>query len=87
MNIYASKLSWNTTNESLRNLFSQFGEVAEANIITDRLTGRSRGYGFVEMPNENDAQKAISALNNTEFEGRLISVNVARPREERVNRY
>ncbi len=87
MNIYVSKLSWNTTNESLRTLFSQFGEVAEANIITDRLTGRSRGYGFVEIANDNDAQKAINSLNNTEFEGRLISVNVARPREERVNRY
>ena len=61
----------------------QFGEVASANVITDRETGRSRGFGFVEMPNEEEGQKAIDQLNGTSFEGQTITVNVARPREER----
>ena len=69
MNIYVSHLSWGTSSEGLGNLFMQFGEVASANVITDRETGRSRGFGFVEMPNEE--------------EGQTITVNVARPREER----
>uniref|UniRef100_UPI0025869222 RNA recognition motif domain-containing protein n=1 Tax=uncultured Alistipes sp. TaxID=538949 RepID=UPI0025869222 len=83
MNIYVSHLSWGTSSESLGNLFMQFGEVASANVITDRETGRSRGFGFVEMPNEEEGQKAIDQLNGTNFEGQTITVNVARPREER----
>ncbi len=83
MNIYVSHLSWNTTSDSLQDLFSQYGEVTSANIINDRETGRSRGFGFVEMPNEEEGQKAIDELNETEFEGKTINVNVARPREER----
>ena len=63
MNIYVSRLSYSTQSESLQNLFSQFGEVSSANIIMDRMTGRSRGFGFVEMPNEEEAQKAIDSLN------------------------
>ena len=77
MNIYVSHLSWGTSSEGLGNLFMQFGEVASANVITDRETGRSRGFGFVEMPNEEEGQKAIDQLNGTSFEGQTITVNVA----------
>jgi RNA recognition motif-containing protein len=83
MNIYVAHLSWNTTGDSLQNLFSQFGEVTSARIITDRESGRSRGFGFVDMTNDEEGQKAIDTLNETEFEGQTISVSVARPREER----
>ena len=83
MNIYVSNLSWGTQSDSLHELFTQYGEVSSANIITDRETGRSRGFGFVEMPNDDEAQKAIDTLNGTDFEGKTIIVNVARPREER----
>lgn len=83
MNIYVSHLSWGTKSDSLQNLFAQFGEVSSANVITDRETGRSRGFGFVEMPNDEEAQAAINSLNETEFEGRTIGVNEARPKTER----
>lgn len=83
MNIYVSHLSWNTDSDSLQQLFSQFGEVTSSRIITDRESGRSRGFGFVEMTSDEEGQKAIDALNGTDFEGMNISVNVARPREER----
>ena len=83
MNIYISNLNFATKDESLRNLFAGYGDVSSANIITDRETGRSRGFGFVEMPNEEEGQKAIDQLNGTNFEGQTITVNVARPREER----
>lgn len=83
MNIYVAHLSWDTTEDSLQGLFSQFGEVTSARIITDRETGRSRGFGFVEMANDEEGQKAIDSLNESEFEGRTINVNVACPKEER----
>ncbi len=83
MNIYVAHLSWDTTGDSLQNLFSQFGEVTSARIVTDRESGRSRGFGFVDMTNDEEGQKAIDSLNETEFEGRTINVSVARPREER----
>jgi RNA recognition motif-containing protein len=83
MNIYISNLSYNTEVESLQQLFSEYGEVTSANIITDRETGNSRGFGFVEMPNDDEARKAIDELNETEFEGNTINVNIARPRTER----
>ena len=83
MNIYVSHLSWNTDSDSLQQLFSQFGEVTSSRIITDRESGRSRGFGFVEMTSDEEGQKAIDALNGTDFDGMNISVNVARPREER----
>lgn len=83
MNIYVSNLSWGTVSDSLQDLFAQFGEVSSANVIKDRETGRSRGFGFVEMPNEDEANKAIETLNQTDFEGKTINVNVARPREDR----
>jgi len=86
MNIYVSNLNFRTKNESLQELFEQYGEVSSANIITDRETGRSRGFGFVEMPSDEEGQKAIDALNDTDFEGKTITVNVARPREDRGDR-
>lgn len=82
MNIYVSNLNFRTNSESLQALFAQYGEVASANIINDRDTGRSRGFGFVEMPNDTEGQAAIEALNDTEFEGKVLTVNVARPRTE-----
>jgi len=86
MNIYVSNLNFNTKNESLNDLFAEYGEVTSATIITDRETGRSRGFGFVEMPNDAEAQKAIEELNEADFEGKTITVNIARPKEHRDNR-
>ncbi len=83
MNIYVSKLSFDTTSESLKELFAKYGEITSANIITDRATGFSRGFGFVEMVNNNEGNKAVDELNNTVFEGKTINVNVARPRPDR----
>lgn len=83
MNIYVSHLNFRTSSESLQELFAQHGEVSSANIITDRETGRSRGFGFVEMPDDTQAQSAIQALNGVEFEGMSITVNEARPKTER----
>lgn len=83
MNIYVSNLSFNTASESLQELFSAYGEVTSSRIITDRETGRSRGFGFVEMTVESEGQTAIDELHETEFEGKTINVNVARPRTER----
>ncbi|MCI1682764.1 MAG: RNA-binding protein [Bacteroides sp.] len=83
MNIFVSSLSYNTTSEGLTQLFSEYGEVTSANVIMDKFTGRSRGFGFVEMPDSAAAQKAIDELNGTELDGKTINVNVARPRTER----
>ena len=83
MNIYVSNLSYDTTEESLQELFAEYGEISSANIIKDRDSGRSRGFGFVEMPNDANAQKAIDELNNSDFEGKTITVNMARPKPER----
>ncbi len=85
MKIYVSNLSFGTKNESLQDLFAEYGEVSSANVITDRETGRSRGFGFVEMPNDTDAQNAINELHETDFEGKTITVNIARPKTERNN--
>ena len=83
MNIYVSNLNFSTRRESFEELFAAYGEVASAKIITDRETGRSRGFGFVEMPNDEEGQAAINALNNTDFEGKTLSVSIARSREDR----
>jgi RNA recognition motif-containing protein len=85
MNIYVSNLSFNTSDAELSELFSAFGEVSSAKVITDRETGRSRGFGFVEMPSEDEGKDAMLGLNNKEVEGRAMSVSVAKPREERSN--
>jgi RNA recognition motif-containing protein len=83
MNVYVSNLSYSTTSESLQELFAEYGDTTSANVITDRVTGRSRGFGFVEMPDDTDGQRAIDELNGAEFEGKTINVTVARPRTQR----
>jgi RNA recognition motif-containing protein len=83
MNIYIAGLSYNVTDADLQELFKSYGEVASAKVITDRMTGRSRGFGFVEMPNDEEGQKAIEELNSAEYDGKVISVSVANPRQER----
>lgn len=82
-NIYVGNLAWGVTNEDLLELFGQHGKVVRAQVITDRETGRSRGFGFVEMENDQEAQAAIEALNNFQHNGRPLTVNVAKEREER----
>src|SRR5437588_247342 len=82
-NIYVGNLVWDATADDLLALFQEHGQVARAQVITDRETGRSRGFGFVEMDDDAEAQKAIDALNGTQYKGRPLTVNEARPREER----
>src|SRR4051794_26969418 len=82
-NIYVGNLVWNATADDLLALFQQHGQVARAQVITDRETGRSRGFGFVEMDNDAEAQTAIDQLNGKPFRGRPLTVNEARPREDR----
>ena len=79
MNIYIANISFKASEADLKNLFSQHGEVTSAKIITDRETGRSRGFGFVEMPNASEGKAAISALNGNDFQDRELVVNEARP--------
>ena len=82
MNIYAGNLSWNLKDQDLQNLLATHGEVSSAKIVTDKFTGRSKGFGFVEMPNDDQANAAIAALNGTEVDGRNIVVNESRPKQE-----
>jgi len=86
MKIYVGNLSYEMTEEDLRGAFEAFGAVNEITIIMDRFSGRSKGFGFVEMPNQAEAEKAIADLNGKEIRGRSITVNQARPREERPRR-
>lgn len=81
--LYVGNLSYNVTNESLEELFAQFGTVQSAQVVQDRDSGRSKGFGFVEMSDDNAAQEAIRGLNEKEHDGRPLTVNEARPREER----
>jgi RNA recognition motif-containing protein len=81
--IYVGGLPYATTDAQLQDLFAAHGAVESARVITDKFTGRSRGFGFVEMSNADEAQKAIQALNGTDFEGRNLTVNEARPQERR----
>ncbi|MDT8391812.1 MAG: RNA-binding protein [Lentisphaeria bacterium] len=83
MNIYVGNLSYSTDNDSLRAGFEAFGEVRSASVIMDRDTGRSRGFGFVEMDDEAQAKAAIEGMNGAELDGRNLTVNEARPRTER----
>lgn len=85
-NIYVGNLSYDTTDDSLSNAFAQYGSVLSARVITDRMTGRSRGFGFVEMEDSGEAQAAIQALNGTSLDGREVKVNEAKPREPRPPR-
>jgi RNA recognition motif-containing protein len=82
-NIYVGNLSWEATNDDLLNLFQEHGKVKRAQVISDRETGRSRGFGFVEMYNDDEAERAIQALNGAEYNGRPLKVNEAQPRENR----
>jgi RNA recognition motif-containing protein len=81
MNIYVGNLSYSSTENTLRTLFETYGAVTTTKIVTDKFTGQSRGFGFVEMPNNDEAQKAIDELNGKDYEGRKIVVNESRPRE------
>lgn len=85
MDIYVGNLAYSTTDEGLRALFAAYGTVASARVCTDRMTGRSRGFGFVEMPNQQEAQAAVDAINGKEVDGRPLRVNESqpKPRDER----
>ncbi len=83
MNMYVSNLSFHTADDDLRKLFEEFGAVSSAKVITDRETGRSRGFGFVEMGSDEESNAAIKALNNKDIEGRAMSVTVAREKTTR----
>ncbi|MBM4388085.1 MAG: RNA-binding protein, partial [Deltaproteobacteria bacterium] len=84
--LYVGGLSFNSTEDSLRSEFSKLGTVESATVITDRISGRSKGFGFIEMATEEEAQKAIEALNGKEFDGRTITVSEARPQSSRPQR-
>ena len=86
MNIYVGNVKYEMTENDLKEMFSVYGEVASARIITDKDTGRSKGFGFVEMPNDSQALVAIESTNEKEIGGRTLKVNEARPREERPRR-
>lgn len=86
MQIYVGNMNYRTTEEDINSLFSQFGEVASVKLISDRETGRAKGFGFVTMNDDAAAKEAIEALNEKEFEGRTLRINEAKPREERPRR-
>jgi RNA recognition motif-containing protein len=83
MNIYVGNLSFTTTDADIKEAFQAFGEVSSCNVITDKYSGQSRGFGFVEMPNKEEADKAMAALNGKDLKGRTLKVNEAKPRTER----
>ena len=83
MRIYVGNLSFRTTQQELEDLFTNYGSVQEAAVVTDRETGRSRGFGFITMPEDTEANAAIEGLNGTEIEGRTLTVNEARPKTDR----
>jgi len=86
MNIYVGNLPYNVTEEELREVFSEFGEVSSVNVITDKYSGQSKGFGFVEMAKNSEAEEAIKALNESSLKGRNIKVNQAKPRDKRPQR-
>ena len=86
VNIYVGNLSYETSENDLRNMFEAHGQVDRVSLVMDRMSGRSKGFGFVEMPNDSEANAAISALNGMDTQGRKITVNVAKPKEERPPR-
>ena len=86
MNIYVGNLPYSVTDTDLRETFSRFGEVSQVNLIADKFTGESKGFGFVEMDNNSEADAAIKGLNGTDMSGRNIKVNQAKPRAERPSR-
>lgn len=86
MNIYISNLSFDVNDNDLKELFEEYGEVSSAKVITDKFSGKSRGFGFVEMANDEEGRKAIEELNQAEYDGKTINVSVAKPREDRPER-
>lgn len=82
MNIYVGNLPYSVSEDDLRAAFADFGEVSSANVIMDRMSGQSKGFGFIEMPSDSEAEEAINALNDSAFNGRNIKVNQARPRND-----
>jgi len=84
MNIYISNLSYRVVDSDLRHLFEKFGKVSSAKVIFDHQAGHSKGFGFIDMPDKDESSKAIAKLNQTEYDGKLISVFEARPRDERT---
>ena len=86
MNLYISNLSYNISDEDLRQLFADYGEITSAKVIMDRETGRSRGFGFVELSDDELAKKAIEELNQASYDGKVINISEARPREDRGDR-
>lgn len=86
MNLYVSNLGFQTSDNDLRKLFEAYGQVSSAKVITDRETGRSRGFGFVEMDSNTDANNAMTKLNGKEVDGRTLSVSVAKERENRSDK-
>ena len=82
-NIYVGNLSFDVSDTQLQESFAAFGAVDKANVVTDRMTGRSRGFGFIEMPNDEEANAAIESLNGSDLGGRQITVNVAKPKADR----
>ncbi|MDP4183802.1 MAG: RNA-binding protein [Bacteroidota bacterium] len=83
MNIYIANLSFRVQSDDLKQVFEEYGQVSSARVISDKFTGKSRGFGFVEMPNDEEAQNAIKALDQADYDGKVISVSVARPRTEK----
>ena len=86
MNIYVGNLHYSVTTDDLKEAFSEFGEIENVNIIMDKFTGESKGFGFIEMPDNSEADKAIKALNGKGLKGRNIKVNQAKPKRERSSR-
>lgn len=86
MKLYVGNLPYSVTEDDLKETFSEFGDLGEVTVITDKFSGQSKGFGFVEMPNNSEADAAIKALNETDFKGRNIKVNEARPRGDRPQR-
>ncbi len=86
MNIYVGNLSYDVTEDEVRDVFSAHGEISSLSIIKDKYSGQSKGFGFVEMPNQAEAEEAIKTLNESDLKGRNIKVNQAKPKEERPKR-
>ncbi len=86
MNIYVGNLPYSATEDDLKGTFGEFGEVASVTLITDKFSGQSKGFGFIEMPNDSEADTAIKELNESDLKGRNIKVNQAKPREDRPRR-
>ena len=86
MNIYVGNMSFDVTEEALKAAFAEFGEITEIRLIMDKFTGKSKGFGFVEMPSKEEAEKAIEEMNGKDFNGRALSVNEAKPKTDRGGR-